>query len=740
MLLSELSVDVAFSVMKRLGNEYPQALFYPLLISANMSSYEELRVSQTSKCRNIQQTLFASVQNPVLSKFVLELENLQTPLTKFTEWMGMIMRHISSVRASSNNSKMELPESVQRSLQNELRSRFLFEDSFPQDASSVGLLWRDFIQVWRPVILQTLSSGFTATNVQQMRSLLSGTSAQATDAVKSFFEKRSKGAKPQLLVELSSWLANYKPSESSAEIEIPGQYAQYDGTQRPVVALHSALVSCSPSILTMASLREPRRISFVAQDERHHRFLVKSGEDMRTDQRVEQAFSISNRLVSSSLGASAGDLSIPVYSVTPMSLFVGLVEWVGETSSLKALVERTANARLQATQDGRTSPSAAAWMLHKNEAGDKRKEWLSGYCLGPQESQATIFKRVLGDSVAASETGLPGAVRVWSRMMACLPIDLLRTQLNLLSSSPEGLLMVRSRFIQSLAMFNAVGYVLGIGDRHLDNFLLDTKTGSMVPIDFGAIFGLGTAELPIPELIPCRLTPQLMCVASPVMVTSRIRKGMTKTMTILSSEEGTRRLMTALAVFANDPSLDWKATIQARTASKAKDLTSESSRASMEDWFPKAKLLVAKMKLTRVNPVVPVFIDLLQNRSILGAHAKPLSSHRKDLPDITSEVLSVSVKQVLYGTYGGAQRFRAQKDNLLPRGLTLNERTLLEHVTGREFTIDNAANSSAVASKKPFSFPMYDAPTTDAQVACIIDMATDPNLMMRQFDGLALWI
>ena len=35
----------------------------------------------------------------------------------------------------------------------------------------------------------------------------------------------------------------------------------------------------------------------------------------------------------------------------------------------------------------------------------------------------------------------------------------------------------RGGFARSLATLNACSYVLGIGDRHLDNFLLDTTTG-----------------------------------------------------------------------------------------------------------------------------------------------------------------------------------------------------------------------------------------------------------------------
>ena len=37
-----------------------------------------------------------------------------------------------------------------------------------------------------------------------------------------------------------------------------------------------------------------------------------------------------------------------------------------------------------------------------------------------------------------------------------------------------------------------IHYILGIGDRHLSNTLLDTTTGGVVGIDFGHAFGSAT--------------------------------------------------------------------------------------------------------------------------------------------------------------------------------------------------------------------------------------------------------
>lgn len=50
-----------------------------------------------------------------------------------------------------------------------------------------------------------------------------------------------------------------------------------------------------------------------------------------------------------------------------------------------------------------------------------------------------------------------------------------------------------------------VGYMLGLGDRHLDNLLLDKHTGRVVHIDYNIVFDKGQ-QLRVPEIVPFRLT------------------------------------------------------------------------------------------------------------------------------------------------------------------------------------------------------------------------------------------
>lgn len=53
-----------------------------------------------------------------------------------------------------------------------------------------------------------------------------------------------------------------------------------------------------------------------------------------------------------------------------------------------------------------------------------------------------------------------------------------------------------------------IGYIIGLGDRHLDNVLVDLNTGEVVHIDYNVCFEKGKT-LRVPEKVPFRMTPNI---------------------------------------------------------------------------------------------------------------------------------------------------------------------------------------------------------------------------------------
>jgi serine/threonine-protein kinase mTOR len=64
-------------------------------------------------------------------------------------------------------------------------------------------------------------------------------------------------------------------------------------------------------------------------------------------------------------------------------------------------------------------------------------------------------------------------------------------------------------FTRSLAVNSMVGHILGLGDRHPSNLMLERKTGKVVHIDFGDCFEVAMHREKFPEKIPFRLTRML---------------------------------------------------------------------------------------------------------------------------------------------------------------------------------------------------------------------------------------
>ena len=63
---------------------------------------------------------------------------------------------------------------------------------------------------------------------------------------------------------------------------------------------------------------------------------------------------------------------------------------------------------------------------------------------------------------------------------------------------------------QNISMtFSPVGYILGLGDRHVQNILIDCQSAELVHIDLGVAFEQGHI-LPTPETVPFRLTRDIV--------------------------------------------------------------------------------------------------------------------------------------------------------------------------------------------------------------------------------------
>lgn len=138
---------------------------------------------------------------------------------------------------------------------------------------------------------------------------------------------------------------------------------------------------------------------------------------------------------------------------------------------------------------------------------------------------------------------------------------------------------MRLLYARSTAVMSMVGHILGLGDRHVSNILIDTAKGELIPIDLGIAFEAvrqtvyqvvltASAELNVmaarlqgrylrtPELVPFRLTNDIVDGFGSSGVDGVFRKCSEETMRVLRAESAV--LMTILEVFKYDPLQQWQ--------------------------------------------------------------------------------------------------------------------------------------------------------------------------------------
>ena len=87
---------------------------------------------------------------------------------------------------------------------------------------------------------------------------------------------------------------------------------------------------------------------------------------------------------------------------------------------------------------------------------------------------------------------------------------------------PQTWHLARLGYTRTTAVMSMVGYLLGLGDRHAENVMLDESNGDTVHVDLNCLFNKGD-ELKIPEVVPFRLTHNMVEAMGPTGVEGPFR-------------------------------------------------------------------------------------------------------------------------------------------------------------------------------------------------------------------------
>jgi len=112
----------------------------------------------------------------------------------------------------------------------------------------------------------------------------------------------------------------------------------------------------------------------------------------------------------------------------------------------------------------------------------------------------------------------------------------------------------RLNYTRSVATSSIVGYIVGIGDRHVQNILVDLTNADIIHIDLGVAFEQGRI-LPIPETVPFRLTRDIVDGFGVCGVEGIFKNCCERTLELLKSTQ--EQILTIFEVLLYDPLHNW---------------------------------------------------------------------------------------------------------------------------------------------------------------------------------------
>ncbi len=285
---------------------------------------------------------------------------------------------------------------------------------------------------------------------------------QAWDLYYAVFRKIARQL-PQLMTLDLKYVSPRLKDSKNLDLAAPGTY--HSG--RPIIKI----VEFDHVYTVIPSKQRPRKMTLKGSDGNSYTYVLKGHEDIRQDERVMQLFGLVNTLLNNDADSFKRHLNIQRFPVIPLSQNSGLLGWVPNSDTLHNLIkEYRESRRILLNIEHRI-------MLQ----------------MAPDYDNLTLMQKVEVFGYAMDNTTGKDLYRV----------------LWLKSKSSESWLERRTNYTRSLAVMSMVGYILGLGDRHPSNLMLDRITGKIIHIDFGDCFEVAMHREKYPERVPFRLTRML---------------------------------------------------------------------------------------------------------------------------------------------------------------------------------------------------------------------------------------
>lgn len=329
---------------------------------------------------------------------------------------------------------------------------------------------------------------------------------------------------------------------------------KYDGNQMTDVSM-PRVVSIMDVITIPGGVNKPKKVTLTTTQGKEVSLLVKKEkfEDIRQDAIMQQFFRTVNSLLADSLETRSRNLRIRTYNVVPLKPRCGLVEWVDNTRPLMSIIDDEAYRKdVASTVKGSRKYSASVPQLGLMSFDTAYSRF------SKTDKESITKKREIFDTIVA-------------RLRPVLHAFFLANY-----QDPGSWFKARLTYTRSTAVASIAGHIVGLGDRHNSNILLDTSTAEVVHIDLGIAFEQGK-YLPIPERVPFRLTSNVKDGMGVNGVNGVMKKCSEQTLLVLRSNKDA--LLTVLGVVIHDPLYKWGLTLVQANRRQGKETYGETANA-----------------------------------------------------------------------------------------------------------------------------------------------------------------
>lgn len=376
---------------------------------------------------------------------------------------------------------------------------------------------------------------------------------------------------------------------SSSHVPIPGLKQQVNGMadgariQNPDLPEIVTVTAFDKQVHILATKTKPKKLTMVGSDGQSYTYLLKGHEDLRLDARIMQLLHVVNGMLCSNRSTKGPGLSARYYSVTPISGRAGLIQWVDNLTSMYAVFKawQQRNQAMQLATSGANSASQSVPV-----AVPRPSDMFYGKLL-PALKERGLRK-------VSSRRDWPQEVKrkVLLELMKETPRQLLYREIWCASDGFTTFSSKLQRFSGSVAVMSMVGHILGLGDRHLDNILMDFNTGDILHIDYNVCFDKGL-RLKIPEIVPFRLTQTIQAALGVTGIEGAFKSSCEQVLETLQKNKDL--ILMLLEVFVWDPLMEWtrgdghEGTVIGEEERKGMDLAVGSSLFGsrlQETWLP----------------------------------------------------------------------------------------------------------------------------------------------------------